>query len=173
LAVAVLRQEAVAYSAQSKSVVWSESADFEGMGSTEAFEKKPGADAISLVEFEIGDEREEPARIKAEDKLAKYFLEQNFIALERQEWDGEERIAVGGAFLQWKRRKLSLIRANKKAKKLEYYPIDKPHVPDVRAIYSSKNAPIVVVEVNYDPGQAYIEGYTVRTEMDVFDLSAD
>jgi hypothetical protein len=171
LAGEILEQNAAASSSKTESTIWSQSYDFEGVGSIEVF-RKLGADKPQVfAEFEIGDESHEAARQAARSRLAKELRDGSYVRLERTEWESDDAtLSIPGTklSLKWSPPKLSVVGPEGKSKVLGKYRPDPPHRPQPTAVFTSSDSPSLVVEMTYYPGKKYQEGYTVRVVMDAY-----
>lgn len=171
-------RDVVAYSVDSKSVLYCDSYHFEGDGMTTVYLRKEGKDAEDVVEFQIGDDEYDDQRASAAKVVGAILRKGKYLRLKKYDWhdgdgDGEEdegefRVHSIDRVFAWDKLTLSIAKPGQKPVKLSDYEVSEPHVPGATAVFAGAGVPVVVVEITYDPGSEYIDGYTVNRMMEVF-----
>jgi hypothetical protein len=171
-------RDVVAYSAEAKGVLYCDSYHFEGDGMTTVYLRKEGKDAEDVVEFQIGYDEYDDQRASAVKVVGAILRKDKYLRLKKYDWgdgdgdgeedDGEFRVQSIDRVLTWDKLTLSIAKPGQKPVKLSDYEVSEPHVPGASAVFAGAGVPVVVVEITYDPGSEYIDGYTVNRQLKVF-----
>jgi hypothetical protein len=164
----------VAYSSSLKTIILVETYIQEGTGAGMNIVVL-GEDGKQQEEIEVhapGDDEE--AKVKATiPTLEKKLSEGKFEPLARTDWPkGKEMVTpFEGLELQWKANELTLTRSGegKNAQKKKI-PKEKPFTITPTEVHTLPSSPVVVIQLDHDPGSAYGEGFNVFSSFEILPM---
>lgn len=169
LASAVIDGRVVAYSATQGRVAAVVRYQVEGTGE--------GCDVVFLDEkgkrvdsFAVHDAQDDAARAteKVVPNLASRLQAGAYVALDKSAWPADAPdllVPAVGIKLKWKRNQILAVSAVGKSIPLKKVEVLAPFRAAPVAVYAAAGVPVLVVAVEQNPGEAYLEGYNVVTEM--------
>jgi hypothetical protein len=136
-----------------------------------------GCDVVFLDEkskrvdsFAVHDVQDDAARAteKVVPNLASRLQAGAYVALDKSAWPADAPdllVPAVGIKLKWKRNQILAVSAVGKSIPLKKVEVLAPFRAAPVAVYAATGVPVLVVAVEQNPGEAYLEGYNVVTEM--------
>ncbi len=162
----VLAQRTIAYAPKDGAIAYPVSGSVEGTGQLLTLVVRTSDGKKSELEICDADPECEATTKTKRDAIVAHMKDREWVPLQRLEWpDGAATLEGDGFALAWKGGKLEGKRPDGSAIAFPEIPAEKPHTPSPSAVYISKDHPIVVAYFDFDPGEAYGEGFNVFSDV--------
>jgi hypothetical protein len=149
----------------------------EGTSTTVTVNKlKPGGEKETIAEWELANDEGESAKVAeaARRALAERLTGVVLVPLTFTKWPEDKdalELASPKLTLGWRKQGAAVeARIGGKVVTVAEVMETEPQVPSPIAVYASADSPVVVVQIEQDPGEHYTEGFNYFTEMLRLDL---
>ncbi|HWB75495.1 MAG TPA: hypothetical protein VG755_11085 [Nannocystaceae bacterium] len=163
----LLDGKVVAFAPKDGSVAYAVSGSVEGTGSLLSLVVQTADGKRDDLEICAGDpecETTSKSKPKRDEMIAK-LKSREWITLPRVEWpEGKDELVANGFTITWKQQQLGGKLPDGSALVFPKVPEEAPHKPSPSAAYVSAEHRIAAVDIAFDPGEGYGEGFNVFTD---------